>query len=243
MLYCELLASPGVLSKQHSHYAQDLQTIVQSAAQIIERMAAVQHPPALPASSSLPLPAIPISDLASELRHLQPLLAAIAGPSVRLSIATMPCAGRTALALEDLTRILVNLVRNSADAMPAGGHIRIAAQYGNTSAHIPRTLALTITDDGPGIPEVLRDEVFDLGFTTRRDHAKADWPAPRRRGLGLSIVRNLVEAAGGTVRVISAPMRGARFEITLPLAETITSGTCSVPPNSAFAVTGAPRTA
>jgi signal transduction histidine kinase len=241
MLYCELLAFPGVLSKQHSHYAQDLATIVQSAAQIVERLATAHHQqafPGLPASSTLPLDALAVCDLASDLRHLQPLLAAIAGPAIQLSIATLPCSGRTALGIEDLTRILVNLVRNAADTMPAGGHIHIAAQYGSPCGDT-RTVALTVTDDGPGIPEPLRDHIFDLGFTTHRTPAKSDWPTPRRRGLGLSIVRNLVEAAGGAVRVSSPPTRGARFEITVPLAETITSGTYAVPPNGAFAVTGA----
>lgn len=231
-LYCELLAAPGVLSKQHSHYAQDLETIVQSAAQMMEKIieCAARNQQALPTPSGLALPTIPVSDLASDLRHLQPLLASIAGPAIRLSIATLPCAGRTALAVEDLSRILLNLVRNAADAMPTGGHIRIAAQYCDT-----RTLSLTVTDDGPGIPEPLRDKIFDLGFTTRHTHPKAGWPSPRRRGLGLSIVRNLVEAAGGTVHISSPPTSGARFEIILPVAETITSGTCAIPPNNAFA--------
>lgn len=234
MLYCELLAAPGVLSKQHSHYAQDLETIVQSAAQMMEKIiecaARVRNQQALPTPSGLPLPTIPVCDLASDLRHLQPLLASIAGPAILLSIATLPCAGRTALAVEDLSRILLNLVRNAADAMPTGGHIRITAQYRDTC-----TLSLTVTDDGPGIPEPLRDKILDLGFTTRHTHPKAGWPAPRRRGLGLSIVRNLVEAAGGTVHISSPPTSGARFQIILPIAETITSDTCAVPPNSAFA--------
>jgi signal transduction histidine kinase len=233
MLYCELLAAPGILSKQYSHYARDLETIVQSAVQIVERLAAAQTQRYLPLSSAFRLSTVPVCDLASDLRQLQPLLASIAGPAIRLSIATLPCAGRIALSVEDLTRILVNLVRNAADAMPSGGRVRIAAQYGSA-----RTVAITVTDDGPGIPEPLREQIFDLGFTTRHNREKAAWPALRRRGLGLSIVRNLVEAAGGTVHVSSPPTSGARFEIVLPIAETITSGTCAMPPNSAFATDG-----
>lgn len=243
MLYCEMLAVPGVLTKLHAHYAQDLQSIAQSAAQIIERMAAAQESSSsrdLPAASPVPLAFVPVTDMADELRHLQPLLAALAGPAIRLSIATMPCPGRTSLALEDLTRILINLVRNAADAMPSGGNIHITTQYGDKPADAfapQRSIVLTVTDNGPGIPESLRDRIFDLGFSTRSITSpdRANWPSPRRRGIGLSIVRGLVEAAGGRVRATCAPGCGARFEITLPfLQDSITSGTCSTPPHSAF---------
>lgn len=249
MLYCDLLSAPGILGKQHGHYAQELESIVRSTAQIVERMAAAQpaktmaginQPQTLPAASFVPLPVVPVTDAAEDLRHLQPLLAAIAGPAIHLSIATMPCSGRTALAVEDLTRILVNLVRNAADAMAAGGRIRITAQYGgglsfldSADGFVPsRSIVLSVTDNGPGIPESLRDQIFETGFSTRADTRTSthNWPAPRRRGLGLSIVRNLVEAAGGTVHVAPAQTRGARFEIHLP----ITSGTYATPPNSAF---------
>jgi len=255
MLYCDLLATPGVLAGQHSHYAQELRSIAKNATEIIERMAAAQPPAvaaetqALPAAYSralsVPLPAVPVADAAEELRHLRPLLTAFAGPAIQLSIATMPCPGRTALAVEDLTRILINLVRNAADAMPAGGRIRITARYDGsltfadadrTAETIPDSILITVADNGPGIPAGLREQVFDLGFTTRE--STASWPAPRRRGLGLNIVRNLVQAAGGTVRAVPVQPHGARFEISLPMTATaeepVTSGTCPQPLNHAF---------
>jgi signal transduction histidine kinase len=254
MLYCDLLSAPGVLASRHNHYAQELQSIAKSAAQIMERMAAAQpsaiEPPALPAASPTPLPAVPVTDAADELRHLQPLLAAIAGHAIQLSVATMPCPGRTALASEDLTRILINLVRNAADAMPAGGRIRITAQYGDglgfaaarqaaecATEFVPRSVLISVSDNGPGIPAELREQVFDIGFTTRE--SAPHWPTPRRRGTGLSIVRNLIEAAGGTVRIAPVQPHGARFEISLPLTvameKPITSGTCAKPLTSPFA--------
>lgn len=234
MLYCELLSTPGVLNKDHGHYAQDLESIVNRANRMLEKIAqtaAASQP--FPASSSAALPAIPVTDAAEELRHAQPLLAAIAGPAIKLSIATMPCPGQTALAVEDLTRVLINLVRNAADAMPSGGRIRITAQYddgASFSSAVPSHVLLTVTDNGPGIPESLRAQIFALGFTTR---GQTGWSAPRRRGLGLSIVRNLVEAAGGSVIALAAPGAGARFEIRLPLLD-VTSGMCARQPQSGF---------
>ena len=247
MLCSELIAAPGVLNAPHRHYARELQDIVASASRLIDRMeaAAPKRPatllkfaeePALPTAARVPLAAVTVSDAAADLRRLQPLLAAVAGPSVQLAVATMPCAGRTALAVEDLTRILINLVRNAADAMPSGGHVRATAQYGNGASFLaadapvsaPRSVLLTVSDDGPGVPEALRERVFELGFSTRTEPAKnatkdaakdASWSTPRRRGLGLDIVRNLVEAAGGAVRITASHTGGARFEITLPLSE------------------------
>jgi signal transduction histidine kinase len=258
-LYSELLSAPGVLTKAHTHYAKDLEGIAKNVAQILEKIVACMpgafvtastQNPAFPLTSAPPIRAAPLTDLATELRHLQPLLSAIAGPVIRLSIATMPCAGRTALAVEDLTRILVNLVRNSTDAMPTGGDIRITAQYGDGLSYIdsdyaigfgpPYSVLLTVSDDGPGIPVSARERIFDPGFTTRTrsdqvsSRVPSEWPSPRRRGLGLSIVRNLVEAAGGSVRALANHNRGARFEISLPLCDSVTSGTYVMPPSSTF---------
>jgi len=81
----------------------------------------------------------------------------------------------------------------------------------------PRTVTIAVEDSGPGIPEEMHEDIFLPGFSTRE--VAASWPGQSHRGLGLSIVRELVEAAGGTARV-SSPGRGARFELELP----ITSG-------------------
>src|SRR6185437_8956510 len=134
----------------------------------------IRETEALPTATTVPLAPVPVTDIAAELRHLQPLLTAIAGPAVRLSVATMPCPGRTSLAVEDLTRILINLVRNASDAMPGGGHVRITAQYqdglsfaalpveNSSPAPVPapRAVLLTVSDDGPGVPEAVRQQVF-----------------------------------------------------------------------------------
>ena len=276
MLYGGLLSAPGVLGRNHGHIAPELEGLTRTAVQLLEQIlnqakeqtkgypapSPTSHEAAaLPIAGHTPLPMVPVTDLAAELRHLQPLLAAIAGPAIKLSIATMPCAGRTALAIEDLTRILVNLVRNAADAMPSGGRIRIAAQYGEGHSFLdpentapigpPRSVLLNVVDNGPGILAPLRDQVFDFGFTTRAAPAAdlsspgSDWPAPRRRGLGLSIVRHLVESAGGTVRVAPSATSGTHFEMTIPLIDTqresITSGTCPTLLQSTFTADSATK--
>ncbi len=250
-LYCELLSTPGVLSSEHRHRAQELEVIAGSAAQIIERMAQTQSAQSAagqtlpPQSISSPSEITSITDAADELRRLQPLLDAVAGPDISLSVAAMPCPGPIALTVEALTRILVNLVRNAVDAMPSGGHIRITAQYGDGLSfadlvHMrsegPHNVLFSIADDGPGIPEAMREQIFEPGFTTRKQ--TNDWPSPRRRGLGLKIVRNLVEEAGGMVRVAANPVRGTRFDIVVPLLETTPSELYSNSLNSTFPTEG-----
>ena len=107
---------------------------------------------------------------------MRPLLAAIAGPRIELEIEALPCAGRSGLSSEDLTRVLLNLVRNASEAMPEGGKLRITAQYGDGLSFVdvgqvpdasPRSVVITVEDSGPGIPEELRERVFTAGFTTR----------------------------------------------------------------------------
>jgi signal transduction histidine kinase len=168
-----------------------------------------------------------LDDLAAELVAMRPLLSAIAGPRVVLEVETLPCGGRTRLAKEDLIRVLLNLVRNASEAMPEGGKLRITAQYADGMSFLedglipaagPRSVIIAVEDNGPGIPESLREKIFTAGFTTSR--TGVSWPAVQHRGLGLSIVRSLIGAAGGTVSAGSSPGGGARFEIDLP----ITSG-------------------
>jgi signal transduction histidine kinase len=267
-LYCELLAEPGVLTDNNSHYAQELEAISDTASKLVERLAAprrvlleptgkravrrpcgqeVDRNPAeanaiKAADPSRSWPAEGIDDLGRELLDMRPLLAGIAGPRVHLEVAAMPCGGRSRLSKEDFTRVMLNLVRNAAEAMSDCGRLRITAQYGKGLSFLdpgqipdscPRTVIIAVEDSGPGIAQELQGEIFIPGFTTRQ--GAAGWPGRVHRGLGLTIVRDLVEAAGGTARVCSVSGRGARFELELP----ITSGMCGITNSSRLTADGA----
>jgi signal transduction histidine kinase len=77
---------------------------------------------------------------------------------------------------------------------------------------------LTIEDNGPGIPENLRERIFTSGYTTRDnvEAKKGGWPL-HHRGLGLAIARSIVEAAGGRISAGNSEHGGARFAIELPV--------------------------
>ncbi len=102
-----------------------------------------------------------------------------------------------------LRRVVDNLSRNAAEAMPDGGRIRIDARI--QDEHI----GLTIRDDGPGMDP---DRIADLF---------KPWTTEGKRtgtGLGLAIVRRIVDRHGGTIEVESEPGTGTTFRIQLPVA-------------------------
>ncbi|WP_031073780.1 sensor histidine kinase, partial [Streptomyces sp. NRRL WC-3742] len=106
-----------------------------------------------------------------------------------------------------LVTVLGNLVDNAVDAMPAGGG-RVEVSLAAAGS----TLLLQVADSGPGVPEDLRELVFEEGWTSK------DAPAHRPRGLGLAMVRRLVERTGGRIVLDAGPLGGARFTVELPEA-------------------------
>jgi signal transduction histidine kinase len=235
-VYCELLSSPGVLTPRFRCYADDLRKLATSGTRLIEALAGIRAEslpqlPAFPDPSQIdpsPSPRRPIpviEDLGAELDAMQGSLRALAGPGVRLEIESRPCAGRLTLNSEELLRILFNLVANAVEAMGSAPaellrrpFLRITAQRGVVSLFDRlanggvETVVLSVRDNGPGIRAEHLNRVFDSGFSTRPGDDNDD-----SRGLGLAIVRRLVTAAGGMVRVVSPAGLGARFDIELPV--------------------------
>ncbi len=106
-----------------------------------------------------------------------------------------------------LQQVLVNLVQNAAQAMGNGGTITI----GVAPAPGGIATAITVTDDGPGIPAKDRNRVFDPFFTTKA--------AGVGTGLGLAVCRHLIATAGGSIEVGDGPGgKGAEFRIVIPNA-------------------------
>jgi signal transduction histidine kinase len=101
-----------------------------------------------------------------------------------------------------LEQVFLNLLLNAGQALEPGGHARVnvVAQSDN--------VAVTIQDDGRGMPDESVARAFDLFFSTRKDGT----------GLGLSIARQIVQAHGGTIGMNSAPGQGTIVRVTLPAA-------------------------
>lgn len=107
-----------------------------------------------------------------------------------------------------LQQILLNLVRNAAEALGEGGCITVTTQNG-INLHGRLYMEIAVADNGPGLPEALRTQLFQPVATAKGEgHA----------GLGLSIVKNLAEALGGQVGYRPNPGGGAIFLVLLPQA-------------------------
>ncbi len=164
------------------------------------------------------LPAVPVANLAAELLANRNLLAALAGPAIALTVHAEGGAGPVRLTGEDLTRILVNLVKNAAEVLPSGGRIHIGLREEPPAQGTAACLLLTVEDNGPGIPQDSLETVFTSGYTSHgmSEGSHGNW-ALSHRGLGLTITRSIVEGAGGRITAGNREHGGARFALELPL--------------------------
>jgi two-component system, OmpR family, sensor kinase len=108
-------------------------------------------------------------------------------------------------ARDELHRLALNLVGNAIAHTPPGTHVDARIE---TAGDVVR---LVVSDDGPGVPEELRETVFDR-------FVRAEGDSGGSVGLGLSIVRAVARTHGGDVVLESPPEGGARFVVTLPAA-------------------------
>lgn len=163
------------------------------------------------------LPALPIANLAAELMANRNMLSALAGTSIALTMDAQGGALPVRLTGEDLTRLLVNLVKNASEALPGGGRIHVGLREHAAQAGAAACLVLTVDDNGPGIPEEALEKIFTSGYTTRAAGSPGEnWPV-NHRGLGLAITRSIVEASGGRIWARNLQRGGARIEIELPV--------------------------
>jgi signal transduction histidine kinase/response regulator RpfG family c-di-GMP phosphodiesterase len=111
-----------------------------------------------------------------------------------------------------LAQVFSNLLTNSAKYMKRGGHIRFAIQRVN------QTVEVNVVDDGVGIPMDLIGQVFDMFTQVNRTLDRAEGGL----GVGLSLVKTLIEMHGGTVRASSDGIDlGSEFKVTLPVAQDV----------------------
>jgi two-component system, cell cycle sensor histidine kinase and response regulator CckA len=108
----------------------------------------------------------------------------------------------------EIERALVNLVVNARDVMPNGGVVRIATRERRVDG-LP-FVALSVSDDGPGISALDLPHIFEPFYTTRQDSGGT--------GLGLATVLGTAEQHGGTVQVEARAEGGSVFTVLLPVA-------------------------
>lgn len=109
----------------------------------------------------------------------------------------------------DIEQVLLNLMLNALDEVPHPGG-RVSVQL----SHSEEWVVLSVEDNGAGVPESLRDRIFDP-FVTTKETGKGT-------GLGLAVCRGIVESAGGSIAVRDAQGGGSCFEVRWPALVAVT---------------------
>lgn len=104
-----------------------------------------------------------------------------------------------------LQQVFTNLFINAADAMEGRGSLNTKVRFDPDR----NQFVIRVSDTGPGIPEALREKIFEIFFTTK--------PAGKGTGLGLTIIKNIVKLHGGNIAIECPPDGGTTFIIKLPL--------------------------
>jgi signal transduction histidine kinase len=108
---------------------------------------------------------------------------------------------------EDFTRVIINLCNNAFDAMRTVTTLHAASLSVRTKKQ-GDTITIEVADNGPGIPDDIKDKILQPFFTTKK--------GTEGTGLGLSITHDIVKVHGGELSIESKSGQGATFIISLP---------------------------
>jgi two-component system cell cycle sensor histidine kinase/response regulator CckA len=154
----------------------------------------------------------PVADVSHAVNAVQSLLQAVLPPDVELRWEAMERL-RVTLVPEQLEQVLLNLLLNARDAVGRRGTIVVSAnrtgERANAQSQDGRRVQIAVSDSGAGIPSEVMTRIFEPFFTTKGQAGS---------GLGLAISKELIEQAGGAIRVENTPGAGATFTIELPEA-------------------------
>jgi signal transduction histidine kinase len=116
-----------------------------------------------------------------------------------------------------LKQAALNVIQNGAQAMPDGGRLDVVLQYDRVHGEAHRLTApashyavLRIADEGTGIPDEIKEKIFDLYFTTKAEGS----------GIGLAMTYRILQLHHGSVEVQSKTGLGTEFRLRIPLTAT-----------------------
>ena len=107
---------------------------------------------------------------------------------------------------QELNQVWTNLIQNALHAMEEDGILAISSKL------IENNIRVSISDNGCGIPEEIKEKIFEPLFTTK--------PPGVGSGIGLDIVKNILQQHNGNISVDSSPGEGATFIVTIPIKQT-----------------------
>jgi len=203
--FSELLASPiaGPLTDRQRDYLNDIRLSGRTLLAIIDDILDLATIDA--GTLELKLSPVKVRDVIEQ--AVQGVAERLKQDNVELAIMIEPGVDEFIADARRVTQMLYNLLSNAIGFSEAGGRIGLACGREDSM------LAFTVEDQGVGIPADYQQAVFD------RFESRSHGSRHRGAGLGLSIVKSLAELHGGTVSLSSAPGRGTRVTVLLPLTQ------------------------
>ena len=104
---------------------------------------------------------------------------------------------------KDKYQSFLNILINAMQSMPDGGRILVEISSSDN------WITVHFDDEGQGIPSENLDKIWDPFFTTKEQGT----------GLGLGIVKNVIESHGGSIQIVNRPVRGTRVTVELPVKQ------------------------
>jgi two-component system cell cycle sensor histidine kinase/response regulator CckA len=165
---------------------------------------------------------------------MEPMLRRLIGENIDLQFKLQAAPGRLRADPVQIEQIILNLVLNSRDAMPEGGHLEIetgqaAFDGAYLSEHFAvspgRYVMIAVSDSGIGMSRETRAHIFEPFFTTKEQG--------KGTGLGLATTYGIVRQSGGHIWLYSEPGEGTTFKAYFPLVEEDVTAPAAVPPPAA----------
>jgi two-component system phosphate regulon sensor histidine kinase PhoR len=139
------------------------------------------------------------------------LLRVAQAKGIELSIQSLPRLPRIRADRDRIKQVFVNLLDNAVKYCPEGSEVQVRLQTDGEG------IIVEVADDGPGIPPEDLPHIFDKMYRVEKEGTRA----VKGSGLGLSIVKRIVELHGGQIAVESVEGEGTTFRVRLPLADRV----------------------
>ena len=157
-----------------------------------------------------------VLDLNAHVEGMEKMLRRLVGEAISLQTTLAPGLGHVHADPAQIEQIVMNLVVNARDAMPAGGQITIETkmvQLARGQKVVPQAapgnyVLISVCDTGCGMDEATRARIFEPFFTTKG--------VGKGTGMGLATVQEIVQQCGGQIAVESRPGQGSTFQVFLP---------------------------
>ena len=201
----ELALDDESLSPRARQLMQEIVGVGERASSLTRQFLALGRPAGTPAAAV---------DVAAVLAAAASLLRRVTGEAIQVWIDPGPTAQWVLAETSQIEQILVNLASNARDAMPSGGTLHISVRdgvdrrSGDDASPPARITRIVVADNGRGIDPAVQDRMFDAFFTTKQEG--------KGSGLGLAVVRAIVDELGGGIQVTTAPGQGTTFTIDVP---------------------------